>query len=140
MPKWKAKKPDPPMLPDGCGYMGYEFGAGYIDSQCFGGRLYDLDNCDGDMLYEPGDYLPCPKCQMEEWFEKHAEDVAGSLYDNCGSSLPNWKMICRFALKTNRDEALRLLTGRFKTVPYLTERRGRLTRRVWTFDESKLKK
>lgn len=54
-----------PMLPSGCGYQGYEFGAGrYPDSECFGGRLYDMDNCDGDgNLYEPMDDIPCPMCR-----------------------------------------------------------------------------
>ena len=48
----------------GCGYQGYEFGAGsYPDSECFGGRLYDMDNCDGDgNLFEPGEWIPCPMC------------------------------------------------------------------------------
>lgn len=49
-------------LPAGCGYQGYEFGAGYPDSECFGGRLYDMDNCDDAGLYEPLDYVPCPMC------------------------------------------------------------------------------
>lgn len=52
------------MLPDGCGYQGYEFGAGsYPDSQCFGGRLYDMDNCDEPgTVNEPSEYIPCPIC------------------------------------------------------------------------------
>lgn len=140
MTNTKKNKPDVPMLPDGCGYMGHEFGAPYLDSQCFGGRLYDLDYCDGGMLIEPGDYLPCPNCRMEEWFEKHAECVGSSIYDNAVSSLPMWKMICRFALKTNRDEAVRLLTGRFATVQYLVETKSTLVSRKWVFDESKLAK
>lgn len=42
-----------PQLPDGCGYEGSDFGASYPDSKCFGGRLYDLDNCDDEgNLYE----------------------------------------------------------------------------------------
>ncbi len=60
-----------PTLPQGCGYTGYDFGGGYIDSQCFGGRLYDLDDCDepGGMLYEPLEFIPCPKCNHEEWIK-----------------------------------------------------------------------
>jgi hypothetical protein len=56
---------DLPMLPEGCGYQGYEFGAGhYPDSQCFGGRLYDMDNCDEPgTVNEPMDYIPCPMCK-----------------------------------------------------------------------------
>jgi hypothetical protein len=57
----------PPELPSGCGYQGYEFGAPYPDSECFGGRLFDMDNCDGDgLLYEPGDYIPCPMCHPKD--------------------------------------------------------------------------
>lgn len=54
-----------PQLPAGCGYQGYEFGAGrYPDSQCFGGRLYDMDNCDNDgNIYDPLDDIPCPMCR-----------------------------------------------------------------------------
>lgn len=52
-----------PMLPEGCGYQGYEFGASYPDSLCCGGRLYDADNCDNKgNLYEPGEHIPCPMC------------------------------------------------------------------------------
>lgn len=49
---------------EGCGYQGYEFGAGsYPDSICFGGRLWDADNCDGNgNYYEPTDEIPCPIC------------------------------------------------------------------------------
>ena len=64
----KAKKLPP--LPKGCGYTGQDFGANYIDSECFGGRLYDLDNCDEPgTLNEPGEYLPCPNCRHEEWLD-----------------------------------------------------------------------
>lgn len=55
-------------LPDGCGYTGRDFGAPYIDSQCFGGRLYDLDNCDEPgTLNEPPVYKSCPGCRHDEW-------------------------------------------------------------------------
>lgn len=60
-----------PQLPEGCGYQGYEFGAPYPDSICFGGRLYDADNCDGDgNYYEPDEDVPCPMCHprlAERW-------------------------------------------------------------------------
>lgn len=52
-----------PQLPEGCGYQGYEFGASYPDSICFGGRLYDADNCDNEgNYYEPAENVPCPIC------------------------------------------------------------------------------
>ena len=62
------------MLPDGCGYQGYEFGAGrYPDSQCFGGRLYDMDNCDEPgTVNEPMDYTPCPICKPKAAIAKLA--------------------------------------------------------------------
>lgn len=50
-------------LPAGCGYQGYEFGATYPDSVCYGGKLYDCDNCDNDgNLYAPMEDIPCPMC------------------------------------------------------------------------------
>ena len=111
-----------PMLPAGCGYRGHEFGANYLDSECFGGQLYDMDDCDGDgLLYEPCEYIPCPKCRMEDWMERIAEDICDGTWDDDKSSLPTWKTICRFALNLNRDEAIRLLTGRFRTVTYVEE-------------------
>jgi len=57
-----------PQLPEGCGYQGYEFGAGrYPDSICFGGKLYDADDCDGyGNYYEPSEDIPCPMCHEKE--------------------------------------------------------------------------
>jgi hypothetical protein len=50
-------------LPTGCGYQGYEFGGGYLDSLCCGGRLYDCDDCDSQgNLYDPVEEIPCPIC------------------------------------------------------------------------------
>jgi len=58
------------MLPEGCGYQGYEFGANYPDSICCGGRLYDADNCDNEgNLYEPMDEIPCPMCREKDAIE-----------------------------------------------------------------------
>jgi hypothetical protein len=51
------------LLPDGCGYQGYEFGASYPDSICYGGRLWNADLCDNEgNLLEPGEDIPCPMC------------------------------------------------------------------------------
>ena len=61
----------------GCGYQGYEFGAGrYPDSICVGGRLFDADNCDDEgNLYEPLDHIPCPICRRADairyWTERN---------------------------------------------------------------------
>lgn len=65
-----------PQLTAGCGYTGHDFGAPYPDSECFGGRLYDMDNCDEEgNLYEPGDYIPCPDCCHEEWRDTFKEQI-----------------------------------------------------------------
>lgn len=63
----------------GCGYMGHEFGARYLDAACYGGRLWDEDNCDDEgNLYEPSEYIPCPACNHAEalkgWIESATED------------------------------------------------------------------
>ena len=129
-----------PMLPEGCGYMGHDFGATYLDSECFGGQLYDLDNGEGGMLNEPHDYLACPNCRMEEWLEREAEMISEGISGWEKSSLPHWKRICRYALKLNRDEAMRLLSGRFNTVSYvdMNEDAGDYDEHKWLFDESQL--
>lgn len=50
----------------GCGYTGYEFGGGYLDSTCIDGYLWDLDSCDdaGGGLTKGGE-IPCPKCNAD---------------------------------------------------------------------------
>lgn len=50
----------------GCGYSGYEFGGGYLDSTCIDGFLWDLDSCDepGGGLTQGGD-IPCPQCNPQ---------------------------------------------------------------------------
>lgn len=60
----------------GCGYQGYEFGAGrYPDSLCVDGSLYDADACDGDgNLYETEEDIPCPICRRNdaiEWWTEY---------------------------------------------------------------------
>jgi hypothetical protein len=53
-----------------CNYQGYEFGAGYLDSVCIDGVLFDADNCDDDgNLYEPMQEIPCPICHRAEAIE-----------------------------------------------------------------------
>lgn len=56
----------------GCGYQGYEFGASYPDSSCSNGRLLDMDACDGNIVYEPSEYIPCPMCDRDGAIEYHA--------------------------------------------------------------------
>ena len=135
MARYRNKK-KPPTLPDGCGYQGHEFGAQYLDSQCFGGRLYDMDNGDGDLIFEPDEYLHCPNCRMEEWLENQQEHIGSRIRHLEKSSLPHWHRVCRFVLKTNHDEAIRLLTGRFRVVKYVefNEADYCFIDREWTFD------
>ena len=59
----------------GCGYQGYEFGAGtYPDSICVEGRLFDADDCDEKgNLYEPMLNIPCPMCNPQEAIEYWTE-------------------------------------------------------------------
>ena len=65
------------MWPEGCGYQGYEYGAGsYPDSLCLGGKLFDADDCDGNgNLYEPTEDIPCPMCREQDainyWYERN---------------------------------------------------------------------
>lgn len=64
------------MLPEGCGYLGFEFGASYPDSLCQGGKLYDADYCNGSgHLYDPLDDIPCPRCRPDERAEWEAEQT-----------------------------------------------------------------
>ncbi len=65
---------DVPPLPKGCGYMGHDFGATYIDSECYGGRLYDLDNGESGILFEPLVFIACPDCNHEEWLTPILEE------------------------------------------------------------------
>ena len=73
---------EPNCLPPSCGYQGYEFGAGrYPDSQCFGGRLYDMDNCDGGgMIYEPGGYLSCPMCHPKDAIAEYKQQNLDAIF------------------------------------------------------------
>lgn len=75
---------EPGELPSGCGYQGYEFGAGrYPDSQCFGGHLYDTDNCEsGGLIYEPSEHLACPICQPREAIHNYKENNLMASYRN----------------------------------------------------------
>ena len=63
--------------PGGCGYQGYEYGAGtYPDSICVDGRLFDADDCDDNLrLYEPIEHIPCPVCNpadaIDYWTERN---------------------------------------------------------------------
>lgn len=59
-------------MSDGCGYQGYEFGAGYLDSQCFGGWLQDMDS---DYDSRESDYKPCPQCRQVEAMDYYRDQL-----------------------------------------------------------------
>jgi hypothetical protein len=71
-----------PELPSGCGYQGYEFGASYPDSQCFGGQLYDMDACEGGLLFAPTDYILCPMCRPKEAIAQYKEQFLSTSWTN----------------------------------------------------------
>lgn len=52
-----------------CDYMGKDFGAWYIDSECVDGYLRDCDK-DGEVSD-----IPCPKCNHAEWLEYSREEI-----------------------------------------------------------------
>ena len=63
-------------LAKGCGYQGFEFGARHLpDSLCCGGRLFEIDECDGEGKADlRSDEIPCPGCREDEaigyWVEQ----------------------------------------------------------------------
>ena len=68
-------------LQTGCGYQGYEFGSRDIpDSICCGGRLLEIDDCDGKISSDHGsEEIPCPVCREQDAVAYWADEfiVAG---------------------------------------------------------------
>lgn len=58
----------------GCQYQGYEFGAGYPDSICIDGELWDADSGDGEFLTNGGD-IPCPRCNTTTFLRRALSDA-----------------------------------------------------------------
>lgn len=56
----------------GCGYQGYEFGAGYLDSLCQGGWLQDMDS---EHDSREVDYKPCPQCCQIQAMDYYHEQM-----------------------------------------------------------------
>lgn len=72
-----------------CNYQGYEFGAGYLDSICIDGRLYDADDCDrvdGELVFFEKDYQACPQCRQLEAMDNYAD----SNLDDCDCHWPRY--------------------------------------------------
>ncbi|OVZ93086.1 hypothetical protein CBW54_03135 [Yersinia kristensenii] len=62
-----------------CGYQGYEFGGGYLDSQCIDGFLWDMDSggvdSKGDTYLDFGGDVPCPDCNRKAWMAYYRADI-----------------------------------------------------------------
>lgn len=69
----------------GCSYQGYEFGAGYLDSTCIDGYLWDAESCDepGGRLRDGGD-IPCPRCNTAEMLREAVEEAKSG---SCGVAM-----------------------------------------------------
>ena len=93
-------------LPEGCGYQGYEFGAGsYPDSQCFGGQLYDMDECEEPGTVNiPDDYVPCPMCDPRGAIRYHKENFLTQSRRNAKG-----KLCMRFSKRKAAQAARRLV-------------------------------
>ena len=96
-----------------CGYQGYEFGAGYLDSICCDGYLWDADSDDGEGRLTHGGEWPCPACNTEEMLSQALEDAQDG---SCGESMrrpwcaaTRWEAACVAALSANREKAERFL-------------------------------
>jgi hypothetical protein len=90
-----------------CSYQGYEFGAGYLDSICIDGYLWDADSCDepGGALSHGGE-MACPACNTKEYLKDALNDAkdgacgAGGYGVWCGATV--WERQLRIAHKHNQ--------------------------------------
>ena len=57
------------------------FGARYPDAKCIDGYLWDLDKCDGDMLYGGGEE-PCPFCNSKTFIEQNLDPENGNTVES----------------------------------------------------------
>ncbi len=87
-----------------CGYQGYEFGGGYLDSICIDGYLWDADSCDepGGGLTHGGEWA-CPHCNTERFLEDALREAKEG---SCGKSMftpwcaaTQWEGYLRKAMK-----------------------------------------
>lgn len=96
-----------------CGYCGHEFGAGYPDSICIKGYLWDADSDDGEGGLTHGGEWPCPACNTAEMLTEALESAQdGSCGENMWRpwcSATRWEAACESALKANREEATKFL-------------------------------
>lgn len=57
-----------------CGYEGYEFGAGYLDSACIDGYLWDQDKGNSGQL-TGGPEMPCPQCNGSKYVDMLKDEL-----------------------------------------------------------------
>ena len=98
-----------------CGYTGHEFGAGYPDSICCEGYLWDADSDDGEGRLTHGGEWPCPACNTEQMLSEALEEAQSG---SCGQNMwrpycaaTRWEAACEKALSVNRPEAEAFLKG-----------------------------
>ncbi len=58
-----------------CEYQGREFGAGYLDSVCIAGYLWDADSGDTPGELTHGGDIPCPRGNHAEWEDYYSDDT-----------------------------------------------------------------
>lgn len=67
-----------------CQYQGYEFHAGYLDSVCIDGYLWNADSgysAEDGWVYTSGGEIPCPLCNFRQAVGRVAEAVLGERED-----------------------------------------------------------
>ncbi|MCE4223449.1 hypothetical protein HCU64_06770 [Methylobacterium sp. C25] len=91
-----------------CSYCGHEFGAGYPDSVCIDGYLWDADSGDEDGFTSGGEWA-CPACNTVQMLSDALEEAKEG---SCGQSMwrpwcaaTQWESACQSALRNSRKEA-----------------------------------
>lgn len=91
-----------------CSYCGHEFGAGYPDSVCIDGWLWDCDSYE-DGGYTHGGEWACPACNTKRMLSDALETAKEG---SCGHSMfqpycaaTSWEAACQSALRANHQEA-----------------------------------
>jgi Zn ribbon nucleic-acid-binding protein len=95
-------------LPIGCGYQGYEFGARNLpDSICCGGKLYEIDDFDGERGFACGtELIPCPVCREQDAISYWSDQlvVAGEELANAKETARNLVAYTRQISESERDK------------------------------------
>ncbi len=105
-----------------CQYQGYEFGAGYLDSLCIDGFLWDADSGDFEDGFMFGGDCACPRCNTKLYLEQ-ARKAASEGGCGCSMGRPwcaavQWEGALRVAFLQNQAETQQFLA---KCVPFLTD-------------------